>query len=238
MKIKTDKIGTLTLGGRVHVSDPCYETDCWCAGTLENVLPGRYNCKIIRCHDDLDDEIPGMFERVRSLIICHEDYIRRAKEHVPIDVGVDSGQAGFYDLPYYEQYHKVSGPDHCDEAWYNRVCKTTLKRMPNPHYISEQDFIHKALGKEYISLWEIDRAVAEGKINESEAQTRKLAYFREACKYMKSPLQSWPTMEVGYAGILDDQCCVCSSGYGDGGYDCFVGRNDAGQIVSARIQFI
>lgn len=238
MKMKTDHIGVITLGSRVQVSDPCYEVDCWCAGTLENVLPGRYNCKIVRCHDDYEQDKPGMFERVRSLMICHEDYVRKPREHVAFEVGVDSGQAGFYDFDYYTQYHKGGKFRHCEEEWYDRVCESTLKRFSNPHFICEADYIRNVMGASFMLLPQIEAAEAAGTISTELAQELRNTYLRAYCDYAKERMACWPTIQVGYAGILDDKCCVASSGYGDGGYGCYVARNDAGQIVAAKIIFI
>lgn len=238
MKIKTEKIGTITLGNRVHVSDPCYETSCWCAGTLENLLPGQYSCKIVRCNDDCDDDDAGLFSRVKALVICHEEYKCTPKERVAIEVGVDSGQAGFYDYDYYVQQHQEGSLRHCDEAWYERVCNSTLKTVPNPHYISEKDYIRNVMGDSFMELPQIEAAEAAGAIPIAQVQELRNTYLRAFCDYSKNGLAAWPTVQVGYAGILDNRCCVSSSGYGDGGYDCYVARNSAGQIVAARIIFI
>lgn len=238
MKIKTDKIGTITLGRRVHVSDPCYETTCWCAGTLKNVLPGQYHCKIVRCNDECDKEDAGTFSRVKALIICHEAHKCNPKERTSIDVGVDSGQAGFYDFDYYEQYHQDGERRHCDVDWYERVCESTLKRFPNPHFICEADYIRKAMGDSFMELPQIEAAEASGAISDKQAQELRNTYLRAYCDYAKEHMACWPTIQVGYAGILDDHCCVSSSGYGDGSYNCYVARNDAGQIVAAKIVFI
>lgn len=238
MRTKTNKIGIITLGNRVHVSDPCYETSCWCAGTLENVLPGQYNCKIVRCNDDCDEGEAELFSRVKSLVICHEKYKCTPKECVTIDVGVDSGQAGFYDFNYYVQQHQEGALRHCDEDWYERVCNSTLKTFPNPHYISKKDYIRNAMGESFIELPQIEAAEAASTITIEQAQELRNTYLRAYCNYLKNSLAAWPTIQVGYAGTLDDRCCVSSSGYGDGGYNCYVARNSAGQIVAARIIFI
>ena len=45
------------------------------------------------------------------------------------------------------------------------------------------------------------------------------------------------TLSVQSAGVLPFGC-VSSSGFGDGGYDCYIWRNSDGQIVRVEIEFI
>lgn len=231
MKIKVDEIGFLTLGTKVHVSDPCYETNCWCAGTLSNMFSGKYRCMIERCDDDCCQSVPETFDRVKSIAIFHEQYDIQPAERVPFEVGVDSGQAGFYDETYYRRFHKELDGTHCNEQWYGRVCASTLANVPNQHYVKEIDFLRSALP--HLTEEQLQDAV-----NNAPGFTYKSDVLEAKIKYLKSPDIAWKTIQVGYAGILDDKCCVASSGYGDGGYDCLIGRNDKGQIVSAKIEFI
>ena len=58
----------IQLGKRVRVSDPCYGTDVWCCGVVDNVKEGTYNVDV-----EMSDE--GMWgNRVKSLTAIHSDY--------------------------------------------------------------------------------------------------------------------------------------------------------------------
>ena len=46
METWNEKIGKIKLSDKVRVSDPGYDMDVWCAGTIENVLPGNYLCTV------------------------------------------------------------------------------------------------------------------------------------------------------------------------------------------------
>lgn len=46
------------------------------------------------------------------------------------------------------------------------------------------------------------------------------------------------TMDDDEPGGTLEHGCVSSSGFGDGGYQAFVARNDAGQVVAVRVVFI
>lgn len=105
----------ITLGNKVVVSDPCYELDTWCAGTLNNVLSGEYNCNIIK-----KDSSWG--NRVSHLYVVHSDYNVQPyeiREEQEFEVGVDSGTAGIFDYEYYALYHLGK----TDDQWYDhRIC--------------------------------------------------------------------------------------------------------------------
>jgi hypothetical protein len=53
-------------------------------------------------------------------------------------------------------------------------------------------------------------------------------WYSHCCDITRSPLG---------AGVLP-YGVVSSSGFGDGGYDCFICRNEYGQIIRAEIEFI
>ena len=107
----------IQLGKRVRVSDPCYGTDVWCSGVVDNVKEGTYNV-------DVEISNEGMWgERVKSLTAIHSEYSGHSIiQKVPFEVGVDSGQCGIYDEDYYRQYHSE---DDCNDDWYHDICKLT-----------------------------------------------------------------------------------------------------------------
>jgi hypothetical protein len=108
----------IRLGKKVRVSDPCYGTKVWCAGTIDNVKEGLYNVEV-----EMSDE--GMWgNRVKSLTVVHADYkgFLVFNKSARFEVGVDSGQAGIYDEDYYNKYHTA---DDCDDDWYDDICSLT-----------------------------------------------------------------------------------------------------------------
>ena len=81
----------ITLSEKVRISDPSYRMDTWCAGTLNNVLPGEYECYV--------QYYSNRIARIEVRHIGHTDI--EPTELSDIDVGVDSGQCGIYDLDYF-----------------------------------------------------------------------------------------------------------------------------------------
>lgn len=170
MKNSNTKIVTVgsfeVHSGKMMVSDPCYSPGTWCQGVLENVENGKWNALFVKT-----DDTGGWGERVAELFVFHdsvkpfndimEDYFC-AWEETDIDVGVDSGMAGFYDLP------EFKGAEE-DLDWYDDICSM----HPN----------------------EKDAKIINGGV-------------------------------------------VSNSGYGDGGYRCYISKNKNEKIDMAKIVFI
>ena len=169
---KTLELGEFTvLSGRLAVSDPCYDTDVWCRGELENVMNGTWHASAVEM------QTGNWGRRIARLIAVHENYADKKMSKgqcVGFEVGVDSGQAGLFDASHYKDDSVIANPrsgllNEPGEIWYDHCCRTT----------------------------------------QSPASAGVIPY-----------------------GV------VSSSGYGDGGYDCFICRNEYGQIIRAEIEFI
>jgi hypothetical protein len=107
--------------GKVRVTDPCYKPDTWCAGTIENVAKGRWFCNV-------ETEHQGQWGlRQMRIFAWHDKVPMPTTDELwvdsDIDVGVDSGQAGFFDAEYFNQHH---GGEYDDKAsFYGKCCATT-----------------------------------------------------------------------------------------------------------------
>lgn len=169
---ETMELGSFEMvSGQLAVSDPCYDPDVWCRGELTNAANGVWNASIVthNCGE--------WGQRVAKLTIVHESYDESqnlTRQKAPFEVGVDSGQAGFFDTVHYQDPSvipdaKPAPADDPSEPWYQYCCDITLSSIR--------------------------------------------------------------------AGVLPFGV-VSSSGYGDGGYDCFYYTNDARAIVKAEIVFL
>ena len=221
--LEKEYIGTIELNNKVRISDPCYNIDTWCAGTLEDVLQGKYNCYMQ--HVDCKDW--GI--RVASIEVKHNDYPDvEPTEITNIDVGVDSGQAGIYDLDY---FIKNREDKNGDDTWYWKVCDKTYVYMDNPQYKPfEETELWKDEFKEFHELFNekkdsshIDASII---INYFKAWRE---YISKSCAYKQKNMFT--------ASTLDNKCIVSSSGDGDGSYTCLIGRNKEGKIVSIKIDY-
>lgn len=216
--------------GKMIVTDPCYDKETWCQAKLDNVKIGKWHAtaeysdegewgarvaSIWVWHDSLGIDNPG-----RDFPCCNES--------IPADIGVDSGQAGFFDL------EKYPDDPHKDDAFYNAVCKLTLAGVPYSvledvgYIVSEQD---KPLTDEQKALRESS--------DYDDRQNYWISRFgTERPNTDRSKLADALALHgsLGSFGVLPFGA-VSSSGFGDGGYNLDVYRVN-GEIVAATITFI
>lgn len=84
---------TFTVTGRTLIaSDPCYPKAAWCAGEIDNAMPGKWKARVLHTDDGV----------VAALLVHHEAYDTTALENAEAvladgNFGVDSAQFGFFD---------------------------------------------------------------------------------------------------------------------------------------------
>ena len=221
--LEKEFINTIELSDKVRVSDPCYDMDTWCAGTLENVLPGTYHCFTQR----VDQGDWGV--RIGNTEVRHQDYLNiEPTEKMDIDVGVDSGQCGIYDLEY---FIKAREDKHGEDKWYERVCDNTYQYLSNPQYVpfEESEF--------YKDEFKLIHYASEHKLStDGFSGKEKFEYSKAYMEYLRS-ISSYKQTGQFTASVLDNKCLVSSSGDGDGSYTCLVGKNEEGKIVSIKIDY-
>lgn len=108
--------------GAIAVSDPCYTSETWCMGYLENVKNGTWNFEVIYGYED----------RIKELRIFHADLSEFPDPEKSdllesdIEVGVDSGQAGFFDKEFFDTTPK--GKYGETGSFYDTACGLTYNR--------------------------------------------------------------------------------------------------------------
>ena len=130
--LESKRIGTFEVkSGKVRISDPCYELDTWCAGTINKVRKGVWQAEVIKSDEG------SWGNRCAVLLAYHKDFTVDHDDgrfiNQDIDVGVDSGQAGIFDLKHFKDdgivanVERVGGEPICaDEPWYSICCDRTL----------------------------------------------------------------------------------------------------------------
>lgn len=122
-------LGTLEVeSGFLIVTDPCYNSEHYSESSCIAVKKGTYAAKVL----NVDDNDWG--NRCGSLLIYHQDHPVDFESPVWQDIdkgtGVDSGQAGFFDLRYFNDASVVTEtiekPLTGDNVWYDLCCDRTL----------------------------------------------------------------------------------------------------------------
>lgn len=121
-------LGTFeVVSGRLIVTDPCYAENIWCCNALETVRNGTWNARVVYDSDSI-------YPHVTRLIAEHEsaDSLPELMEDAPFNVGVDSGQAGFFDAAHYRDDRAIApncAPTEHADLWYEHCCQITLARQ-------------------------------------------------------------------------------------------------------------
>jgi len=146
MSWKWKNLGQFTMETTtMRVSDPCYNKDVWCCGVLEDCITGTWNAYI------KEGEYYEFGKRIGLLVVqhvnCQRDLknLRAIMRFCPVDftntnlvVGVDSGQAGFFDDKYYNDTESVdlenletdfSDSSWGEPCWYHACCDLTLSKQ-------------------------------------------------------------------------------------------------------------
>jgi Protein of unknown function (DUF4241) len=154
--------------GKLRVTDPCYDKDVSCTGVLD-VPNGTWDAYVTR-------ENQGAWgNRVTEIFVSLRDKAPwNTWKLTDIDVGVDSGQAGFFDDAQFPDGN-TWGDNPVKEAFYDKICNLTC------------DMARTGADK--------------------------------------------------FGGVVKFGA-VSSSGYGDGGYNCYTQTDRDGNIVAAKIVFI
>lgn len=205
----------------------------WCQGALENVKSGTWHTKA----ENLNVNCWG--NRCSALIAWHEDVEEPNDfEKTDIRVGVDSGQAGIYD---YNHFAYIKDNKERDERWYDSIETFRYKRIPvtpvGRYLIDKIKPLHQkriALEKELEDLnSKLENRVYQELFHQEMELTRKGFQYGIYDESLNDYIVSTP---VNYIWT-DKHSVVTSSGIGDGSYDCYVAKNEAGQIIGIKIDY-
>lgn len=249
--------GIIKLSNKVRITDPCYDMNVWCAGTLDNVLSGNYECYLQQVNDD-DWGI-----RVANIEVRHQKYLNvEPTEYIAdLEVGVDSGQCGIFD---FYMYQDICMDEQKSNDFYDTVCNLTFDdpEILNESYVPFEkspyfkkefrtlvNFSHEQLieafgntkksikfyeNKEYLSQNEkniLKNLIATNKLYEDCVIA--LCAYKADFKYSKKTRTDY----IFTGNPINEKGFVSSSGCGDGVYACFIGKNKNGQIVSIKIDY-
>lgn len=246
-------IGQFETDGNLVVTDPCYDLKTWCNYNLK-VKSGLYDVYIV--YGKLKrpifswDKREGNY-RNAQLIIIHNDYKGKFnfKKVAKARIGVDSGQAGFFNVSNYKKdfnddfpldnyrYHffkETIGSKLMEIETYEESInsKNDLFVRMNEHFKDEEKTIN----------WfntEIINSKSHIENYSNILKTKDYPSYLKL-KYTKDFYEIICDLTSGEfsSGTLNKYGAVSSSGEGDGSYSLLVSKNKHKEVVSALIEFI
>lgn len=227
MKLKSNTmhpLGTFEVeSGRLHVTDP----DQSAGSPKIATIPARNGTWIA----GITTRQAGAFGgRIARLEIAHCDAEPAgAWEAVPVEVEVDSGQAGFFDAAHYARNDEVSEFETQHQR--DRLLEHIERLKTRPDYQRDMEVIERAA---------IDPELGKRPVSEL-VSVYSPAWMAVSC--MARLNQHWYlkcmacTDSEDGAGVLPFGV-VSQSGLGDGAYDLFIQRDAEGDAVRAQLVFI
>lgn len=265
--------GKIILGEEVRVTDPAYGMETWCAATIKDVLPGDWNCRLWKV--EYDTEWNGRKDldvRVASIEIRHEGYededLYFADELMDADIGVDSGQCGFFDK---RKFEEVCSDEEKKERFYDEVGDMTqcteerdilgenqksflewregnlspIIQAGIEKFLKEGETVRSVCSQKnskrlYEIFEEMDKLLDKMDSENLSEEDKAIAYsFLNISRYYQDVyLNTSNKVWVPDGNTYKDSGFVSSSGFGDGSYNLYVGRNDEGKIVVMELEFI
>lgn len=126
-------------------SDPCYDKTVWCSGLIHNCLTGRWDAAVAYSDEGILGRRVAVLAAkhrasVRSFSQCDEVWEDEKFIHYEsgwsicsFEVGVDSGQAGFYDEAHYQDESVLKGlPEpkvSYGTLWFDHCCERTMSKV-------------------------------------------------------------------------------------------------------------
>lgn len=134
------ELGSFELTGTVlRISDPCYDRDVWCCGTVQDCFPGTWEASV------LTKDEGSWGHRISVLTARHVTGPKHTAINCGVcdrsgtwstcdfEVGVDSGQAGIFDEAHYQDITIFEPGTKCEhefgDIWYSFCCDLTLSSL-------------------------------------------------------------------------------------------------------------
>lgn len=212
----------------LRVTDPCYDMQTWCAGTLDKVRNGTWDAHVGYHKDSLDAEmgeryLQGEKERIDKFATLHEK----------------DGLGGFVKHEYdrLEEMRKEFDARPGRVAFIHIVAQGFEKEFNHEETLNfnwERSDIDVGVDSGQAGFFDVFHYASavsdkEDGSRSDQAKASKFEAFYDAVCNLTIDDKSFGVVEFG---------CVSSSGYGDGGYTCYLRRNSLGEAIEALIAFI
>lgn len=214
--------------GALRVTDPCYDMETWCAGTLESVKNGKWFAQLGYNIDE--DEL----EMVRK---WHQNKIEELQ--AAIDSAKDDDQRKILETLYGQQIQSLKDEDPV-EGYVGRVAYIAIRHESTiactPPYLKNftESEIHVGVDSGQAGFFDLEPFAAQSATQEENGGYNQ---DTEHGKFYRSIYEQTSEGEPAAVGIVPFGA-ASSSGYGDGSYNLYVLRDKDGLVIEAVIVFI
>ena len=230
--------------GAMRVTDPCYQIDTWCAGTLENVKNGQWSAFASTQFDqsEVDWAKKWRQDAIDKLVLTP-----LSKDKV-IEIFGANGRDG---VPRTEENIERLGKYHGAQMLMEEIRRLCASEISAENPIGRVWYLH-AHHQDHPIL-EMDDTWVESEIHvgvdSGQAGFVDLEWFANYSAMGKGQGRDgeWnktyrqfcdKTLKTEFSFGCLEHAAVSSSGYGDGGYSLFYKTDDQGQVIAARIVYI
>lgn len=233
--------------GALRATDPCYSMDTWCAGTVNNVANGTWFAHTQQYHEGQCEWSKERFEKALVEFAKSDDE--------PLNDELAKGlEAAIAAEPDEEKRQKLRDRiQRLMQFRNNNKLREFSEQYGNPDdwrgRIAYLHIRHESVRNEpidpfsFVKNEELNVGVDSGQAgffdlakfelvaaDKEHKDTPEHEDFYEACGEKTLGFESW--------GTVQGMGAVSSSGYGDGGYTLCERRNEAGELIEARIVYL
>lgn len=221
--------------GAMRVTDPCYEMDVWCAGTAENVMNGRWSAQVQYFNEAFDsyslerwNEMLANFggeesKLIDKLVVAGEDIDPARMERL---VEIIKSRA-------LEDFHRYGNPDD----WKGRVAylhvrhESVLNEPIDPFSFVRNKELDVGVDSGQAGFFDLAKyaeALADKCDSKRDGDT-VFEKFYDACGENTLGTEQW--------GVVNGMGVASLTAFGDGSYTLCERRNEAGELIEARIVY-
>lgn len=212
--------------GALRVTDPCYDMETWCAGTLESVKNGKWLAHVGYSIDESD------------IAITRKWHQRKIDDlQAMIDAAKDDDQRKILETFYGQQIREPKDEDPV-EGYIGRVAYIAIRHEsaiactpPCLKNFAESE-IHVGVDSGQAGFFDLEPFAAQSATESEGGYQQDMEhgkFYRSICEQTGDDSDGFAIVPFGAAS---------SSGYGDGGYNLYVLRDKDGLVIEAIIIFI
>jgi len=240
--VLSKKLPFSVLSGALRVTDPCYSMDTWCAGTTRNVMNGKWFAQVGQHTEAVDGFTKERFDKEIAELENPEELsrVKELREAIKNLSGLEleETEKSLNNLLNFHKSHMLREFGRCwgnPDDWNGRVSflhirhESVVEEAINPSTFVKNEEIHVGVDSGQAGFFDLEafEKVATHKDHKNSSQHEA---FYEACGDKTLGSEMW--------GAVNSMGCVSSSGYGDGGYSLYERRNEAGELIEARIVYM